>query len=52
MIANAIGDINIKTIFDLLHMDKRWLGNPAKISSYAYPGIGFGGYCLPKDLML
>lgn len=50
MIANAIGDINIKTIFDLLHMDKRWLGNPAKISSYVYPGIGFGGYCLPKDL--
>ena len=30
-------------------MDKRWLGNPAKISSYVYPGIGFG-YCLPKDL--
>lgn len=50
MIANEIGDINIKKIFNLLHMDKRWFGNPAKISSYVYPGIGFGGYCLPKDL--
>lgn len=50
MIANEIGDINIKKIFNLLHMDKRWFGSPAKMSTYVYPGIGFGGYCLPKDL--
>ncbi len=47
MIADAIGDIEIKKAFNILHMDKRWGG--CNMTSYVYPGCGYGGYCLPKD---
>ena len=49
MIADKIGDIDIPNTFKILHQDKRWSGNPASMSSYVYPGCGYGGYCLPKD---
>ncbi len=50
MVAHRVGDIDIHKTFLVLHQDKRWFGEPANMTSYVYPGCGFGGYCLPKDL--
>jgi len=36
--------------FRVLHEDHRWSGRPAGMTSYVFPGCGFGGYCLPKDV--
>ena len=46
-IADSIGGIDIADAFKILHMDKRW--NHCNMTSYVYPGCGYGGYCLPKD---
>ncbi len=50
LIAHAIGDIELTKAFHILHLDKRWFGEPANMATYAFPGCGFGGYCLPKDV--
>lgn len=47
IIADTIGGINTAEAFRILHMDKRWGG--CSMTSYVYPGCGYGGYCLPKD---
>ncbi len=50
MIAGAAGGIDIARAFRILHEDRRWSGRPAAMTGYAWPGAGFGGYCLPKDV--
>ena len=50
MVADAIGGIDVKAAFQALHLDRRWSGAPAKMTSYFFPGCGYGGYCLPKDI--
>lgn len=46
-VADTIGGINVADAFHILHMDKRW--NNCNMTTYVYPGCGYGGYCLPKD---
>jgi UDPglucose 6-dehydrogenase len=49
--ARRIQGIDIAAAFRIVHADGRWSGAPAPMSSYCYPGCGFGGYCLPKDTL-
>ncbi len=47
LIADAVGGVDVKEAFRILHEDRLLRG--AGICHYLYPGCGYGGYRLPKD---
>lgn len=48
IMAECLGNINIKQAFSILKSDNRW-GN-CEMRSYVHPIGKYGGYCLPKDV--
>lgn len=50
MLAEKIKNIDIKEAFNSIKLDSRWNGFPSAMSNYYHPGLGYGGYCLPKDI--
>ena len=49
ILARAIGGLDVARTFRVLHEDHRLSGRDG-LASYIFPGCGFGGHCLPKDV--
>lgn len=47
MLAENLGDIDVKSAFNIIKNDNRW--NNCEMRNYVYPIGKFGGYCLTKD---
>lgn len=48
IVADNIGDIDVKSSFDFIRNDDRWINNEMK--NYVHPIGKYGGYCLVKDI--
>lgn len=49
-IAVALKNINIKEAFKIFQTDPRWFSRDNNFNYYTFPGCGYGGSCLPKDI--
>lgn len=49
-IAIALKNINIKEAFKIFQSDPRWFSKNNNFNYYTFPGCGYGGSCLPKDI--
>ena len=48
LLADSLGDIDVKESFEIVKKDDRWQKNEMK--NYLHPIGKFGGYCLNKDI--